>query len=163
MKECTKCHELKHFNEFYKKTCSKDRLSSWCKRCFKEYSISNKNNILNQKKKYRENNKEKISIINSNYYSKNIAKIKDRMKLWRLVNRKKLNDYKNKPSQINLVRSRQISKKIISLRDKSCEMCGSINDLHRHHNDYGRPDQVTILCRRCHVNIHKNNIINQAF
>ena len=35
-----------------------------------------------------------------------------------------------------------------------CELCGSTEDLMRHHEDYNRPLDVMILCRTCHMRLH---------
>lgn len=37
-----------------------------------------------------------------------------------------------------------------------CTLCGSIEDLHFHHKDYSKPLDVICVCRKCHINIHKN-------
>lgn len=35
-----------------------------------------------------------------------------------------------------------------------CVECGSCDDLEMHHFDYDKPEEVTWLCRRCHVDHH---------
>jgi hypothetical protein len=35
-----------------------------------------------------------------------------------------------------------------------CDDCGAVDNLQRHHPDYLRPEEVIILCQRCHTNIH---------
>lgn len=37
MKQCTKCQQIKEFDQFRKQSSSKDGLTRWCKSCFKEY------------------------------------------------------------------------------------------------------------------------------
>jgi hypothetical protein len=35
-----------------------------------------------------------------------------------------------------------------------CEVCGSTKNVVRHHDDYGKPLDVRLLCRRCHAFQH---------
>lgn len=49
---------------------------------------------------------------------------------------------------------RKIATHKISLKDKQCIICGSTQDLQRHHKDYSSPLDVQILCRRCHNKEH---------
>jgi hypothetical protein len=63
MKICTKCKEIKSYEEFSKN-------QYYCKNCNKEYRNFNKEKIKNQRAKYRENNREKLRI-NQKEYSKN--------------------------------------------------------------------------------------------
>ena len=63
-KICSKCKEEKEVCEFNKRNNSKDTLQSWCKICLTEY-----------RKKYKEDNKEKIKNYHKKYYEKNVDKI----------------------------------------------------------------------------------------
>jgi len=36
----------------------------------------------------------------------------------------------------------------------SCVLCGSTENLERHHPDYNKPFEIVTLCRRCHQRIH---------
>lgn len=45
---------------------------------------------------------------------------------------------------------RQIAWRNISLAGKSCERCGSVSNLQRHHPNHNEPLSVVILCRGCH-------------
>jgi hypothetical protein len=38
-----------------------------------------------------------------------------------------------------------------------CERCGDINNLVMHHEDYNKPLDIIVLCKRCH-NINHNFI-----
>jgi len=38
---------------------------------------------------------------------------------------------------------------------EKCAICGATDHLERHHPDYSKPDVVITLCKRCHVNVHK--------
>lgn len=74
-KKCTKCKLEKDIIEFGKRKDSKDGYRNECKECrkifMKEYSLKNKNILLEYSKEYRKNNKEKIKELNKNYQLKN--------------------------------------------------------------------------------------------
>lgn len=36
----------------------------------------------------------------------------------------------------------------------NCEICGSIKNLIRHHEDYNKPLEIRTLCKTCHRKIH---------
>jgi hypothetical protein len=33
---------------------------------------------------------------------------------------------------------------------KQCERCGSTERLHRHHPDYSKPEEIIVVCAKCH-------------
>jgi hypothetical protein len=74
-KICTRCNELKSFNEFNKDKKGIFGLKSSCKKCIsmysKKYIIDNKQKTLHYNKIYRECNKDKIKIKIQDYQSKN--------------------------------------------------------------------------------------------
>ena len=35
-----------------------------------------------------------------------------------------------------------------------CEKCNSTKNLHRHHEDYNKPELVNVLCGGCHLRMH---------
>ena len=47
MKQCSSCHEFKHYDEFSKNQGAKDGYQSWCKRCFQTRYYNNRENIKN--------------------------------------------------------------------------------------------------------------------
>ena len=46
--------------------------------------------------------------------------------------------------------ARKAAQRAVSLQGKICEACGSVNRLQRHHHDYSKRTEVTILCQSCH-------------
>jgi len=51
--------------------------------------------------------------------------------------------------------ARKEAQKKVSLAGQKCSRCGSTEKLNRHHRDYNRPLEVTIICRECHMRDHK--------
>jgi hypothetical protein len=74
-KICSKCNKEKYLNEYYNEKKNNDGKTSQCIECTKFYSkkyyIKNKNNILKQVSKYRNNNKEKIKNSKQKYIKNN--------------------------------------------------------------------------------------------
>ena len=74
MKVCSKCKIEKPYSEFHKSKDSKDGLRPGCKGCSKIYYQTHKDVFSAQRKRYREENKAKISENNKNLYYKNKSK-----------------------------------------------------------------------------------------
>lgn len=74
MKTCTKCNTEKELTQFSKDKYTKDDYTCWCRSCHKKYRDNNKDKISKHLKDYYLNNKEKIKIIHKNIIS--ITKIK---------------------------------------------------------------------------------------
>lgn len=119
MKHCTKCGELKHMDEFYKRKESKDGRRSDCKLCMKsknkDYYAANKEEIVEKSRTYREANKEKISkrrkdssksyyeankekilARSRDHYKNNRDKILARQKVYYEANKGKVDEYRRK-------------------------------------------------------------------
>jgi hypothetical protein len=107
MKKCSKCKEEKEIELFSKNKSTKDGLRGRCKLCDKEYAyqrknyqkeyyISKKESIFDNRKKYYKKNKERISKYQSDWRQSN----KDRIKENR-IKRKDLNPelYKQKRAE----------------------------------------------------------------
>jgi hypothetical protein len=90
VKVCNKCGKEKSPNEFYKDNSSKDKLSRWCKVCYKEHSQKyyyKKSEKLKQySRQYYLENKEKCNQNARKYYFKNIEKFKEKGKRFHLKN-----------------------------------------------------------------------------
>lgn len=67
-KICSLCAKELNFSEFYKDRKSKDKLSSWCKLCTKEYQLQYNKNHVNEKR-----------ATNKQWYQDNQDTIKDNM------------------------------------------------------------------------------------
>lgn len=102
MKQCSKCKEWKQLEEFHISKKKKDGLSSWCKGCYKDYRIKNKNEllkkgreyylenktaVLDRCKKYRENNKEKERVRHKKYRDENKESISKTSKIYYIRNK----------------------------------------------------------------------------
>ena len=133
-KRCTKCKEVKSFNEFHNHPKLKDGKNTQCKDCIKivrykyltenkhitkAYLEKNKGKISIQNKKYtkkwRDNNKSVTSEYNKNYKKANIEKVSTLKKKWNEANKDRIKDcqrlyYKNNREHI-LEKNREWNKK----------------------------------------------------
>jgi len=78
MKHCPSCKKIKEINEFHKNKTRYDGLQTHCKNCLserrKKYNIENKDLVLSKRKIYRQNRKDKDSLLNHNLRRRNPAK-----------------------------------------------------------------------------------------
>ena len=102
-KKCTKCGEVKGLDEFSNSKNEKHGKSVWCKSCFKEYNIQNKDKRKEYDKKYREKNRENIK----ERYRENTDWHKD----YRKKNEQKIKEYKKKWTKENRIKDNLNSKK----------------------------------------------------
>lgn len=52
--------------------------------------------------------------------------------------------------QISKAAIRKRAQRAMPLDGATCSRCGSVTSLERHHHDYSKPTDVTVLCRQCH-------------
>jgi hypothetical protein len=71
----------------------------------------------------------------------------------RLARNARHNRYGNRHGAIHMAVHRAVkSGKLVVERE--CQLCGSNENIHLHHEDYDRPLDVVPLCRVCHVRVH---------
>lgn len=106
MKICKKCNKEKVLKDFHKNKNKKDGVNNWCKECCriykKKYFENNKEKIYLKRDKdkkrkwdnaYYIKHKDKIKEKQKEYYIKNKERIKSKVKEWRNNNRKFRNRY----------------------------------------------------------------------
>jgi hypothetical protein len=103
MKTCSKCENLKSFENFYKGKLYKDGYRNICKQCVKQYEEENKESRKEYLKNYKEVNKENLKLKNKKYREYNSDKIiqwkeinKDCFKQYRKDNKVKISNYLKK-------------------------------------------------------------------
>lgn len=150
MKHCNTCDIDKPIDSFGKRSASPDGLSPRCKSCQSEYDKKRANKPSRvtarkayaktpagieagnrAKKKYCENNKDKIADIHRKYVKENP---------------KKRSAHKAIEKQVRL--------KLISI--EPCEKCGALT-VSAHHDDYDKPLDIRWLCSKHHRQWHAEN------
>ena len=129
-KECFKCHVEKPINEFYKHPQMKDGRLNKCKECNKKDVRQNRKNNIEHYRAYDRNRGSRTTAEYLREYRK-----KNRQKNWA---RARLNYH---------IRNGNMSK-------KPCEVCGSTEWIHGHHDDYSKPLDVRWLCPVHHAEVH---------
>lgn len=135
-KVCKKCNIEKNIEDFYVHKGMKDNHLNICIACVKD-----------RVKNHRENNWEKVSS-----YDRKRNKLPARRKHSSAISKRWRKEnplaYKAQTAVSNALRDGNISK-------KPCRFCGSVRNIHAHHNDYVNFLNVVWLCARCHHRMHK--------
>lgn len=135
VKTCFKCGEEKPLTEYYKHKMMNDGHLNKCKSCAKsDVRIHRKENDSVReydRKRYKENPERRKK------GSENAVR-------WNKANPER---YKAHYLLSNAVRDGRVKK-------GSCEECGTIENIHGHHDDYNKPLEVRWLCAKHHHRLH---------
>jgi hypothetical protein len=133
MKICFKCGENKDLSEFYKHKRMGDGYLGKCKSCAKIDVTENRNKNIDHYRKYDRDRGNR----QTPEYRKNLKS-------------KYPNQYKSQNMVTNAIRDGKLFK-------KPCEVCGSKERIHAHHDDYAEPLNVRWLCAAHHSEWHRDN------
>ena len=78
-KTCTKCNKDKELTGFYKAAKHKDGITNWCKGCFRDYQVSNKEKLRQYGVDYREKTADHQAARHIAYQQANRQRISNRM------------------------------------------------------------------------------------
>jgi hypothetical protein len=139
--------DRKKQNEYQRKRREKYRIIKYCLFCHKELKIRRRKYCSDEcDYKY---NKDRIKKRTLKYYYKNRKKIL-KYQIERIERLRKEN-----PAFHKKYNARHNASSNISLKGKICEICNERKVEHRHHEDYSKPLEVTLCCRKCHKELHK--------
>lgn len=140
---CTKCKQEKPVEDFYKDRASKDGWQSYCKVCKQAYKQTDKSKKA--QRRYDQSDKRKEA---KHHYRQTEQGKKATNKAVRKYRKKHpltaIAHYKLN----NSIRDGKL------IRDP-CEVCGSTDRIHGHHDDYSKHLDVNWLCRKHHMRRHK--------
>tara|TARA_R110000772_G_scaffold223246_1_gene333738 strand:+ start:61 stop:489 length:429 start_codon:yes stop_codon:yes gene_type:complete len=132
-KECFKCGENKPLSAFYKHKQMKDGHVNKCKTCnlvdVSEHRLANLEKI-------REYDRERGARTRSGYCKEYRAKFPNKYKAHRMVS--------------GAIKSGKLHK-------EPCVVCGTIENIVGHHNDYLKPLNVVWMCQAHHKQWHVKN------
>ena len=134
-KMCFKCEQIKPLSEFYKHKAMGDGHLGKCKECAKVDVITNR----------------KLNINYYRAYDSERAKLKKRIESRAKVTRRRRKEFPPYQQAHNAV-SRAIANG--KLTRMPCQMCGSEDHVHAHHDDYYKPLEVMWLCPQHHAARH---------
>lgn len=149
-KPCTKCGETKPLSDFSPDRSSKSGHKSYCKQCAVKMAVEYRWRNIDHIREYRRRHSatEKYKQARRDRYSKN----------------PKRGDSPDDPFK-------EAARRVVSSRLRSgelsrlpCQRCGASEHIEAHHEDYGKPLDVTWLCRSCHGLRHRelNEIARRA-
>ncbi len=133
MKKCFKCGQIKNLSDFYFHKGMADGLLNKCESCCRSDVRENRKKNIDHYREYdraRGNRQDKS-------YQENYKR-----------------EYPNKFKAHNLVNSAIRSKKLFK---EPCEICGTTESVHAHHDDYLKPLNIRWLCAVHHKEWHLQN------
>lgn len=163
MKQCTKCKEVKDLTEFGKDKSMKDGLYSSCLVCKREdkriYRENNREKVLERLRIYRENNREEIREKNRIYYEENQEKERERIRIYQKNNPEKERERKRRRRAMK----KKVQEKYTALDERytrlifseMCFKCKAKENLTIDHNyplsegNALERDNAVLLCRSC--------------
>lgn len=173
-KVCRKCGIKKEIGEYYVHAPMSDGHLNICKDCVRrrvsEYGKTPQGRINEKKRSQSQKRKEWVKRWLPGYVKKNKEKIADRKYLWSVLNRDRLKREKRE-SEKRAMLNPEIKKRVYARRklrwhikkgnikfDKRCEMCGIVEGLQFHHEDYNKPLEFMVLCKVCHGRKHGREV-----
>lgn len=143
------------------------------KKYMREYYLRNKSKMNFESKLYREKHKEEMNAYRRNYQKENKEYLNDISRKYHMLNPDKVNEYEQRrrlKDKVLLVKKQNIRRKNNRIKynaqqkakrnvpmESKCQICGSTNNLQRHHWRYDKPLLVATLCKQCHAIQHINN------
>ena len=150
MKNCKDCHKIKPLSEFYIHPGMKDGHLNKCKECTKSHVKKNREDNIDY---YREFDRNRGNLPHRVEARRNYGKTEAGKAA---LNRGKSAYIKRNPIKTaaryavnNAIRDGKMKK-------GPCEVCGTTEGIHGHHDDYSKPLSVRWLCHRHHRAEHKS-------
>ena len=137
-KVCSCCGEEKSTEAFYRNCRNRGGASCFCKDCHNA-----------RMSEYRATNPDKIKMRRVEYACTSRAAELGRIRLTRY----RLAHPERKSAQ--MAAKRAVAAGLLAT--EPCAACGSVADLQKHHEDYGKPFDNIWLCRRCHTDLHRKD------
>ena len=135
-KSCFKCGAEKPLTDFYKHSAMADGHVNKCKECNK---LDVRENRLIRADYYRDYDVRRYA--EDPKVRQRISKVS---RLWRETFPER---YKAHTAVSNSIRDGRLVK-------EPCSVCGTLDNLHAHHEDYGKPLEVIWLCAEHHRQLH---------
>lgn len=96
MKVCSRCHISMSISNFSKDSNMNDGRQTWCRACFKKYSITYRKENSEKRKAYYQNNKDKFAGYFRKYYWGHRDKVAEKTRKWKHDNRDKVAQHTRK-------------------------------------------------------------------
>ena len=132
-KTCFKCNEEKPISEFYKQKGMADGHLNKCKECTKKDALEHRWNNIEKIRKY---DRERGCRQTQEYFKEYRSKYPNKYKATNMVN--------------NAIRDGKLFK-------EPCDVCGTMEKVEAHHDDYAKPLNVRWLCSSHHRQWHRDS------
>uniref|UniRef100_A0A6M3KJ20 Uncharacterized protein n=1 Tax=viral metagenome TaxID=1070528 RepID=A0A6M3KJ20_9ZZZZ len=151
-KTCTRCGEVKPFEQFHRNKGAKDGRCSRCALCDKEYSRQWNVDHWKERKAYRDQYHKDHREEKAAYSAKKCEDSDFRAARWRRTKAYYLR-YPDRPKARRRAQRAAWSGRLV--RPAACSSCGAHCKPQGHHDDYNKPLDVVWLCARCHSAISR--------
>jgi len=141
MKTCSKCKDLKSFENFYKGKLYKDGYRNICKQCIKKYDEENKEVKREYLKHYKEVNKEALKIKNKKYRELN----HDKITKWQDTNKEYFKEYRqdNKLNAKKYLKKRRDSEPIFRFKNNIRRLI--LHSFKRGRKNFKKSDKTEVI------------------
>jgi len=154
-KACFKCGETKPLCEFYRHPAMGDGYLNKCAECTKKDVRKNRSVNLQRCREYDRNRPNKTER-NATYYAW-LRKRKADDDEYRLAANARHLAWSHRPENIRKKRANAFVNNALRagrLTREPCEVCGSVEHIQAHHEDYDKPFAITWLCIKHHAARH---------
>lgn len=159
-KRCTKCGTLKSLDEFHKDAASNDGRKTACKPCrcaaTLEYEKTPKGKVNKRKSNARYSKTDKGRVCQKHKSRRYTQTEKGRYCKNQIIKRQALLH----PEKISARSAVKSALRAGKLHRQPCEACGDTPS-EAHHEDYGKPLDVTWLCRKHHLERHNKRPVEE--
>jgi 5-methylcytosine-specific restriction endonuclease McrA len=114
-KTCSICKVNQKINNFYKISGTKN-FRSWCRSCYKDYNLKNRERKKNYDFVYRQVNKERIAKVSRKYHVSNPERARDAA-------------HRRRSIQMNNGSFKIYKKELFKIYNSPCFYCGSLNKI----------------------------------
>lgn len=133
------------------------------RRTIKAYRIAHRKEAKLYAIKYYTAHREELLAYKARWRIKHRKELLQKQHIYQIVNREKRNaylrEYNHRPDVRRKIKARDAANSTIPV--KKCTECGSNEQLVRHHSDYNKPLDVLILCKDCHLQIHREETMKR--
>lgn len=146
MKMCSKCRQVKQPKDFLRSKWATSGWQSWCRACknagSRGYQHSHKGNEV--RLKYNQTSTCKFNVRKYRQSPKGRTAVAKALRKYRST-------YPDRIKAHTEVRNAIVAGIIVR---QPCEVCGSTENIHGHHDDYSKPLEVRWLCPKHHREHH---------
>lgn len=153
LKRCSSCRQEKPLGQFYRNKSTLDGLNYSCMPCalqsVKDSQKRHRVSTAVRRRAFYQKEKNKLRRKSRRYGKRFPAKIKAHNDLYRQT-------HKVEKASHNLVNN---AIRAGRLNRRPCEICGSVELIHAHHEDYNEPLVIRWLCASHHKQLHSGHFI----